>query len=320
MPYRSFNFLVLTLVLTSASWLAHSAEGSAQTYQTSPVAEPLGEVFKASAQTPAGLTRLTLFRPAKHPVTGATSIELNGHYLTSLQRGSFFQVCLIAPTSISLRSRVIHSGQPVPDYPQTATTLALQSGQASYVRVTDVGDARSTFELLEPRLAQAELHETRRQSHAYSRVPGVFACREDEGTEVLTTIPLETITLGTDALFAFGKADLNSIFPYGQADLDRLINRLKQRYGQFDQIQIRIVGHADPLGSTTANRRVAAQRAQTIRDYMVRGGIDPKKIVSEGRGADQPVVRNCRKEITEENIVCNKPNRRVVVDVSVAMH
>ena len=320
MSSRNLNFLVLTLVLTSASWLAHSAESSVQTYQTSPVTEPLGEVFKASAQTTAGLTRLTLFRPAKHPVTGATSIELNGHYLTSLQRGSFFQLCLIAPTSISLKSRVTHSGQPVPDYPQTATTFALQSGQASYVRVTDAGDARSAFELLDLRTAQAELHETRRQSHAYSRVPGVVACREEEGDEVRTATPLETITLGTDALFAFGKADVGSIVPYGQADLDRLINRLKQRYGQFEQIQIRIVGHADPLGSKAANRRVATQRAQTIRDYMVQGGIDPKKIVSEGHGATQPVVRHCKEEITKENIVCNKPNRRVVVNVSVVMN
>lgn len=313
----NFNSLALVFILTSATWLAHSAESSAQIYRTSPIAEPLGEVFNAPTQTPAGLARLTLFRSDKHQETGATSIELNGHYLTSLQRGSFSQLCLMAPTIINLRSRVIHSGQPVPDYPQTTTTLSLKSGQASYARVTDIGDARSAFELVDLHTAEVELHGTRRQSHAYSRVPGVIACHED--TAVRPTSPLESITLATDALFAFGKADIDSIFPYGQADLDRLIERLKQRYGQFEQIQIRIVGHADPLGSKAANRRIAAQRAQTIRDYMVHRGISAEKIVSEGRGASQPLVRHCKEEITEESIVCNKPNRRVVVDVSVSM-
>jgi OOP family OmpA-OmpF porin len=316
----NLNSLALLFAMMGTSWLAHSAEITAPAFRTSSVAEPLGEVFNAPTKTSAGLTRLTLFRPPTQPETGATSIELNGHYLTSLQRGGFAQLCLIAPTSISLRSRVIYSGQPVQDYPHKAITLALKSGQSAYVRVTDVGEARTKFELLDFPEAQAQLLETRRQSHVFSRVPGVVACQEDEDTAMPTPHPLETITLGSDALFAFGKTDIDSIFPYGQADLDRLIKRLKQRYGHFEQIQIRILGHADPLGNKAANRRIAAQRAQTIRDYMVRGGIDPKRIVNEGRGDSQLLVRHCRAEVTAESITCNKPNRRVVVEVSVFVH
>jgi len=312
--------LMLLILLVSVSLLANSTEREISTLPTSAVTEPVGEVFSPSAKTAAGVTRLTFYRPSMQPATGAASIELNGRYLTSLQRGSYSQLCLRAPANISLRSRLVYSGQLVPDYPEATTNLTLKSGEASYVRVKDVGSTQTTLELVNAKNAQSELHGTRRQIHAVSRIPGVVACDTDEQTEMRAAAPIESITLGTDALFAFGKSDIHSIFPYGQADLDRLIQRLKQRYGQFEQVQIRIRGHADPLGSYSANRRIAAQRAQTIRDYMVQGGIDPRRIVSEGRGATELLVRHCQEKISEESIACNKPNRRVVVDISVFVH
>jgi hypothetical protein len=72
--------LVLLLLLISASLLAHSTDRGISTLSSSTITEPVGEVFTQSVKTPAGLTRLTLYRPSKQPGTGAASLELNDHY------------------------------------------------------------------------------------------------------------------------------------------------------------------------------------------------------------------------------------------------
>lgn len=80
--------LVLLFLMASVSLLANSTERGISTLPTSAVAEPVGEVFSPAAKTAAGVTRLTFYRPSMQHATGAASIELNGRYLTSLQRGS----------------------------------------------------------------------------------------------------------------------------------------------------------------------------------------------------------------------------------------
>jgi hypothetical protein len=171
--------LVLLLLLISASLLAHSTDRGISTLSSSTITEHVGEVFTQSVKTPAGLTRLTLYRPSKQPGTGAASLELNDHYLTSLQRGSYSQLCLSAPSIIRLRSRLVFIGEPVPDYPETTTNLVLKSGEASYVRVTNSGNDHPILEIVNAKNAQSELQGTRRQIHVVSRIPGVVACQTD---------------------------------------------------------------------------------------------------------------------------------------------
>jgi outer membrane protein OmpA-like peptidoglycan-associated protein len=266
------------------------------------------------------VARLTLYRPTNTDAEGSTGIEVNGYYHTSLQLGSFSQLCLSAPTSITLNSRLILTGQAVKDYPAATATFKLKPAQDTYIRVSSTGNTQTRFDLVDARIAKAELRQPRRQSHAVSRVPQTVSCDAEASPATASATLMETITLGSDALFQFGKSDINSILPYGRADLDRLIERLKTRYSDFESIQIRIVGHADPLGTKTTNQRISVERAQTIRNYMIQGGIDHNKIISEGRGASQPVMARCAHELSQQSIACHKPNRRVVVDVSVLVH
>mgnify|MGYP000078325583 CR=1 FL=1 len=125
------------------------------------------------------------------------------------------------------------------------------------------------------------------------------------------------VTYNADALFDFGKSDAASISYNGQGELDKLISRLHTRYGSFDKKQIHIVGYADPLGTDAVNKRLSVARANTIKNYMIAGGIPASKITSEGRGSSSPIVANCPRVATPESIACNKPNRRVVVGVAV---
>lgn len=53
-----------------------------------------------------------------------------------------------------------------------------------------------------------------------------------------------------------------------------------------------IVGHADDRGDATTNSRLAGQRADAVRGYLVAQGIDPARLTTVSRGEDSPLPAN----------------------------
>lgn len=310
---KKIKFVVCCSVLFLANALI-KAGAAENEYRSAPITEPLGARYVDAGAVPDEVGRLILYRLSSG--AGVIGVEVNQRYHTSLQPGGFSQACFKAPMKMTLTSRPVRLGDQVGDYSK-AITLDLDRAQAAYVRVANVGDGQTTVELVDKKIARSELEQMRTQNHVVSRVPGVVAC-ESEAKVAVAPVALEPITLGTDGLFAFGKADMGNLSVEGRNSLDRLIDRLKKQYGNFEKTKINVVGHADPLGSSVVNQQLSARRAQAVRAYMLQAGIDGRVIASEGRGASQPVVTQCAKEITPQSILCNKPNRRVVVEVVVS--
>jgi OOP family OmpA-OmpF porin len=289
-------------------------------FRTGPVTEPVGEAYKAPAVVEAPLSRVTFYRAVQGSGTGATGLEINGHFHTALQLGSFSELCMAGPAKASISPRQVRTGELVKNYRDSAIQINLLPAQETYVRVADIGNGRAAFNVVDANTAKTELRQTRRQVHAVSRVPNALACAPQDvaqATPIANATQIEVITLGSDALFEFGKSDIAGISYNGRGELDKLIARLQTRYGTFDQKHIQIIGYADPLGTDASNKRLSVARANTIKNYMIAGGMPAAKITSEGRGSSSPVVTNCPRVATPESIACNKPNRRVVVGVSV---
>lgn len=53
-----------------------------------------------------------------------------------------------------------------------------------------------------------------------------------------------------------------------------------------------ISGHSDASGNEGWNRRLSRFRAQAVADYLESNGIDPERLVVEGRGSSAPVADN----------------------------
>ncbi len=70
--------------------------------------------------------------------------------------------------------------------------------------------------------------------------------------------------------------------------LDEAIATLKQEGG----IAVIAEGHTDSVGTDAYNMKLSQRRAQAVRDYLVAGGISPKRITAEGFGESQPVASN----------------------------
>ncbi|GHT48944.1 hypothetical protein AGMMS49982_01260 [Bacteroidia bacterium] len=88
-------------------------------------------------------------------------------------------------------------------------------------------------------------------------------------------------------------------------DLDEKVRILKK----YPNLKILIEGHTDDLGSQEHNLILGKERAETVKDYMIRQGI-PAKIIREtvSKGKSAPLVPNT----SDEN---RRKNRRVVIKV-----
>ncbi len=56
--------------------------------------------------------------------------------------------------------------------------------------------------------------------------------------------------------------------------------------------RVEIQGHTDDVGSAETNRQLSASRAEAVRAYLVRAGIDGKRLTAVGYGEDLPVADN----------------------------
>jgi OOP family OmpA-OmpF porin len=127
-------------------------------------------------------------------------------------------------------------------------------------------------------------------------------------------IVIEKITLSTDVLFEFNKAELR---PAGQQKLDDLA---KSAQGANVE-KVVLVGHADRIGSEEYNKELSEKRAKAVADYLAQKGVDSSRLQVEGKGESQPITGNeCAKMGAESNknqklIACLQPDRRVEAEL-----
>ena len=133
------------------------------------------------------------------------------------------------------------------------------------------------------------------------------------GKEMATVAPsYEKISLQGDALFRFGKSDEGSILPAGVAKLDNLAAQLAA-YNRDSIESISVIGYADRLGKKVSNQALSEHRAVTVKNYLMKHGVDGSIIKSAGKGSSQQVKQCQGKKKTPALVACLEPNRRVEV-------
>ena len=105
------------------------------------------------------------------------------------------------------------------------------------------------------------------------------------------------------ALFEFDKADLKA---EGKEQLNAYREKAKADLSSAEKV--RVVGYTDNTGTAEHNSKLSQQRAEVVRDYLVSGGVDPKKLEAIGAADANPVADNGTKEGQAKN-------RRVEIEV-----
>ncbi|MGZ3757462.1 MAG: OmpA family protein [Mucilaginibacter sp.] len=84
--------------------------------------------------------------------------------------------------------------------------------------------------------------------------------------------------------FDFGKATLR---PVSFVTLDRLAQLLTEK-----NLNLKLSGYTDNRGPDWVNLKLSKDRAEAIRIYLVRKGVNPAHITATGYGAAQPIADN----------------------------
>ena len=126
----------------------------------------------------------------------------------------------------------------------------------------------------------------------------------DDGTEVKRgTDPLnpedDVVKVGVvyvmeDIYFDVNKA---TIKPESEVRLNKVLKTLQT----YSDISVEISGHTDSDGSAKSNQKLSEARAESVKDWLVKKGIDAKRISTVGQGEDKPVADNKTKEGKQKN-------------------
>jgi OOP family OmpA-OmpF porin len=126
-------------------------------------------------------------------------------------------------------------------------------------------------------------------------------------------LPPQKISLGTDGLFRFGGGSAADLQPEGRQKIELLTQEIRRNFASIKSIAI--TGHTDRLGSAAYNDALSLERANTVRDLMVRAGVDEPLIRTSGVGKTRPVMDCPGTRKTPALVTCLQPNRRVELEV-----
>ena len=115
-------------------------------------------------------------------------------------------------------------------------------------------------------------------------------------------IYLEKAKAGASAVLQniFFDVDKYELKEKSKTELNKIIRFLNEN----PSVHVELGGHTDNTGSPSYNKNLSLKRAESVADYLVSNGIDTRRIVKKGYGADQPIRAND----TEEN---KQFNRRI---------
>lgn len=116
--------------------------------------------------------------------------------------------------------------------------------------------------------------------------PGVRV--DNNGCEILDIIELRGVNFATNS---------DRLLAGAEQVLDDAIDWLKSH----PNLIVEVAGHTDSDGNDISNLGLSERRANTVRDYMINGGINPANISARGFGESEPVSDNTTTEGKAEN-------------------
>lgn len=124
----------------------------------------------------------------------------------------------------------------------------------------------------------------------------------------------QRFVLNEGVSFKFGKYEL-------QNQARPILNNVVLVSNEVNAIRIVITGHTDRIGSDKTNIKLSQNRANEVRDYLVRQGLPYNMIQTTGVGKSNPVTGNSCNNLGKDSsrnkklIDCLAPDRRVNIDI-----
>ncbi|GBD07318.1 Outer membrane porin F [bacterium HR21] len=125
-----------------------------------------------------------------------------------------------------------------------------------------------------------------------------FEVPRNAGSSTVTKdIALTPVERGRTRLLVFFDFDKAELKEESLPDLDRLVEFLKA----YPSVRISVEGHTDDVGTDAYNDRLSQRRADAVKEYLVKNGIDPHRIETKGWGRRRPLVQGTTEEARAQN-------------------
>lgn len=129
--------------------------------------------------------------------------------------------------------------------------------------------------------------------------------------------PLREVTLGANVVFNFDRSGVGDMRSHSVGQIEQLTQRIKRE--NLEVLSVRLTGHADRLNGTRKadyNQQLSERRVQTVRDELVRQGVEAKLINITAMG-DRQQVESCGARFSSPTDLreCLLPNRRVEIEI-----
>lgn len=112
----------------------------------------------------------------------------------------------------------------------------------------------------------------------------------EEQKVVMKTIELKKLEVGLvtvlrNIYFEFNKATFKQ-------DSYSELNKLERMLQQNISMKVEIGGHTDIVGTKTYNKTLSQKRAEAVKDYLTKKGIDSRRVTAVGYGSSKPLASN----------------------------
>ena len=107
-------------------------------------------------------------------------------------------------------------------------------------------------------------------------IPGAEVIREGEGI---------IVRFDSGILFDFNKTELKN-------DAKANIQSLAASLNQYPGTDVKVIGHTDNVGTARVNQTVSEKRAAAVKAYAVSQGVPSSRLVTEGKGFNDPIADN----------------------------
>lgn len=183
----------------------------------------------------------------------------------------------------------LESAQARSDMAQSQAT----SANAVAAAQADASQSRSAAQLSEQRAQTAEGEKANMRARLEIQLNSILQTRDSARGLIVSM---------SDVLFDTGKYTL---LPGAREKLAKVAGILLAYPG----LNIAVAGYTDNVGSGQFNQKLSEQRAEAVRDYLVRDGVAGNSVTATGFGNSQPVASN-------NDSAGRQANRRVELVVS----